>query len=504
MKLLKAILLASGAMLAFASVAGAADLPTRKGVAPAPEKPNCYATFWSWMDSTPKDCPLSYWGVTFYGTIDMGVGYASNRSKFNGARPEGIQNLVSRTSHGAGFQLVPGGLSQSNVGIKWKEQIVPDWYFIGDVNAGFDPYSLQYANGPRSLAENNTTPQFLQSSNGDSSRAYGPINTRAYAGLQNKTFGTLTYGRQYAFANDIDNPYDPFGGAYAFSLIGASSSLGSGLGNSEMGRYTNSIKYLYEDHGVRVGAMTTVGGYSAGNNAQLAYNFDLGFDYNGFSFDGVYEYGKDVVQLGLWGTATVPPTPRTLKATISNQSSFELVGKYKWDRFTLFGGYKNERLSDPSDLPGVPTIGNFNGGYQAVYGTGANTQGGLGQGGAFPSPKVTQIGWVGGKFAALPNLDLIGGYYHVWQNNYSKIGQDCSANTTVVDPVRAPQYAPQGAKSSKCAGSQDAISGAIDWKPYKRLDVYAGVMYSKVHGGLANGFFVDDNLGVSGGVRFGF
>src|SRR4051794_22497046 len=68
MQVLKSILLAGGAMLALASVAGAADLPTKKGVAPAP-KPNCYATFWTWLDSTPADCPLSYWGVTWYGQI---------------------------------------------------------------------------------------------------------------------------------------------------------------------------------------------------------------------------------------------------------------------------------------------------------------------------------------------------------------------------------------------------------------------------------------------------
>ena len=78
---------------------------------------------------------------------------------------------------------MPNGLSQSNVGIKWKEQVAPDWFFIGDVNFGFDPYSLHFADGPRSLAENNNNiPAFFQIANGDSSRTYGPINTRAYAG----------------------------------------------------------------------------------------------------------------------------------------------------------------------------------------------------------------------------------------------------------------------------------------------------------------------------------
>ena len=502
MKMLKSILMASGALFAFATLAQAADLPTKKGVAPPPEKPNCYATFWSWLDSTPADCPLSYWGITFYGQVDVGGGWESNHARFNKARPEAVQELVSKQSHGAAWQGVPNGLSQSNVGIKWKEQVVPDWYFIGDVNAGFDPYSLQFANGPRSLAENSTVPQINQTANADSSRAYGPINARAYAGIQNKTFGTLTYGRQYAFSNDIANSlYDPFGGAYAFSLIGNSTTLGGGLGDTELARYTNSVKYLYADHNIRVGAMTQVGGWEAGNNAQFAYEVTAGFDWYGFSFDGVYEYAKDAVSLGLFGTGLpAPANPELLKATIQNVSSFQLAGKYKWDRFTAYAGYANERLTDPSDLPAGAPIRRFNGGYSAAYGVGIQN---IGVAGAFPAPKDTQVIWVGGKFAVLPTVDLIGGYYHVWQNDYlgaAETPTSCAANAKSAGGG----YAPQGTANSKCAGKEDAISGVVDWRPYKRVDLYAGTMYSKVSGGLANGFFVNDNLAFTGGVRVSF
>lgn len=513
MKSLKSIFLASGALVALAAGAQAADLPTKKG-APVAEKPNCYATFWSWLDSSAADCPLSYWGVTFYGQLDVGGGYETHASRFNSHRPEAVGQLVQKTSQNGAWQGVPNGLSQSNIGIKWKEQIVPDWYFIGDVNAGFDPYSLQFANGPRSLVDNTSVAQIDQTSNGDSSRAYGLINTRAYAGVSNKTFGTLTYGRQYAFSQDVNNSlYDPFGGAYSFSLIGYSSTFGGGLGNTELSRYNNSVKYVYSDHNIRVGGMTQVGGWNAGNNAQAAYELTAGFDWNGLSVDAVYEYAKDAVALGTFGGVggVNQISPTLLKATISNEQSFQIAAKYKWDRITFFGGYQHEMLTDPSDLPAGAEIRYFNGGVQALYGaTGGNTQG-LGATGAFPAPKITQVLWTGAKFAALPTVDLIFGYYHVWQKNY--VGpnevfagptQSCRPNTTAITGAAAAGFSPQGTASGKCAGSEDAISGVVDWRPYKRVDVYAGAMYSKVNGGLATGFFVNNNLAVSGGVRVGF
>jgi len=484
-----------------------------------PEKPNCYATFWSWLDSTPADCPLSYWGVTFYGQVDVGGGRESNHAAFNRSNPNGVQELISKQSHGAAWQAVPNGLSQSNIGIKWKEQIVPDWFFIGDVNFGFDPYSLRFANGPASLVQNTSTPQFFQNTNSDSSRAYGPINTRAYAGIQNKTFGTLTYGRQYAFSNDIANSlYDPYGGGYAFSLIGNSSTFGGGLGNTELARYNNSVKYLYADHGFRAGGMIQVGGWSAGNNAQFAYELTGGFDWNGFSVDGVYEHAKDAVALSTFGSGSlgVPVganqiSPTLLKATISNEDSFQVAAKYKWDRVTLYGGYEYQRLTDPSigpnDLPFAASIRSFNGGAQALYGfTGGNTQGN-----AFNAPKQINLFWTGAKFALFPTVDLIGAYYYVHQNNFSAGTATCAANTAVPNAgtpagaaAIAAGYTPQGANSSKCSGNEYAVSGLVDWRPYKRVDLYGGAMFSKVNGGLANGFFVNNNLAITGGVRVSF
>ena len=63
--------------IASAGVAHAADLPTKKET-PAPAPVNCFATLWTYLDSTAADCPLSYGPFTAYATLDWGLGWESN------------------------------------------------------------------------------------------------------------------------------------------------------------------------------------------------------------------------------------------------------------------------------------------------------------------------------------------------------------------------------------------------------------------------------------------
>jgi hypothetical protein len=58
--------------------------------------------------------------------------------------------------------------------------------------------------------------------------------------------------------------------------------------------------------------------------------------------------------------------------------------------------------------------------------------------------------------------------------------------------------------SSKCAGTQNAVSVAIDYRLLKRLDVYGGLMYSQVNGGLASGYLHANNIAPTIGLRLQF
>jgi predicted porin len=514
---LNRLLLASAVGLLAIGAAQAADLPTKK-TAPAPAAPNCYASFGSWLDSSPADCPLSLYGVTVYGAIDVGGGYETNASRLNKDYPQGVQELINKTNNGGRWQLVPNGLSQSNVGVKIKEEIVPNWFIVGDVNFGFDPYSLQFANGPRSLVDNNHDALANQTSNSDSSRSTDWDNTRAFLGVNNTTLGTLTAGRQYAFSNDLVNNYDPFGGSYAFSMIGNSSTFVAGTGDTETARYNTSVKYQVAYNGFRAGALTQIGGWNDGNGAQSAYQFDLGGDYAGFSVDAIYAYAKDAVKLSTYNGATPTLDPSdTLKATLANVNAGVIAAKYKWNALTVYGGYEYARLSNPSDAYGATAAGaapngtyfsSLNGGYPAAI-----------QALAYVNPEDLQVLWAGGKYGILSNLDFIAGYYYAWQNNYTNaktsyntgngaggygtktaVGVGCGPN---LNPAIT-GATPQGANAGACAGHEDAISAMLDWRPVKRVDLYTGVMYSEVAGGLANGYIHSNNTAFTSGVRISF
>lgn len=276
----------------------------------AAAKPNCLATVSSWLNASAGDCPLSAYGLTVYGTVDVGGGNETHGAPFNGDSKTGVGELISKVNNNSLWQGVPNGLAQSNIGVRIREQIVPNWYFVGDVNAGFDPISLKLVNGPKSLVDNNNVALANQNTNTDSARSTGWDNSRGYVGLSNAKFGTLTVGRQNSLSADLVAAYDPYGTSYAFSVIGNSSTFVAGAGDTELSQYNMSVKYQATYRKVRFAAIGQAGGYEQRNNAESAYQFDLGGDLGGLSVDAIYAYAKDAVTLSNY-TSGAPPPPRS-------------------------------------------------------------------------------------------------------------------------------------------------------------------------------------------------
>jgi len=530
-------------VIASVGAARAADLPTKKGVAPAPV--NCFASVWTWLDSTAADCPLSWGPFTVYGTYDVGLGYNTNGAGYNAAWNNGVDSFITNQNKGVKWLWTPNGMSQSVIGLKMSQSLAPlglaGWSLIGTIETGFNPYYGYLADAQQSQVRENGLPLVVKSANNDSSRTGQWDNSQGFIGVSNKTYGTLTVGRVNTLSLDAINSYDPMGGSYAFSPLGFSGSF-AGFGDTEAARAETAVKYRLDvpypsfyGANFRVAGLVQWGGYDQGNGTNGLYQGQAGADFNLFqgspyggvlSMDFIGSWAKDVVNVGTFsGTCTqITKGPfagqatctngiplgynqSDVTATLSNNTGFLATAKYKVQALTVFGGYAWLRQANPSDdfLNGFQTIGGWN--VPATFPASVKLPAAIARVAwtnftNFTVPRIAPYFWVGAKYAITPQLDVTGAYYYLQQTDF---------NTTACTTVNSTFTEPNGHKftittpsSNKCAGTEDAFSALIDYRPVKRVDLYAGIMVSNVYGGLANGFQAFQNVAPTAGLRVKF
>jgi predicted porin len=103
----------------------------------------------------------------------------------------------------------------------------------------------------------------------------------------------------------------------------------------------------------------------------------------------------------------------------------------------------------------------------------------------FNIQKILQISWAGARYTPIPQLDLSAAYYQYNQKSFNANG--CS-----------------NASAASCAGELHDASLVADYHWTKRFDTYAGVNYSIVQNGLANGYLFTSDWTPMVGVRFNF
>jgi hypothetical protein len=125
---------------AYATDASADDIMAAKAVPAATTKALSQpATCSSLEDFVVTACPLSWNGITLYGTIDGGVTWMSHGAPFNGTSAVGADYIIQRYNNRPQWSLAPNALTNSNIGIKGTEPLAEGWTFIFDLQAGFDP-----------------------------------------------------------------------------------------------------------------------------------------------------------------------------------------------------------------------------------------------------------------------------------------------------------------------------------------------------------------------------
>ncbi len=479
---MKKLLLIVLATTGLASVASAQSLPSVKGDAEQPK--SCFSEFWTYMNSTIKDCPLSYAGVTLFGNIDGGYGYESHTTPM-GYSADKVNYAIQRNSGRGAWQWSPNASSTSTLGVKVEEKIVDKWKFIGVAETGFNPYSLNLINGPESLAYNNLNKNAFQRSAFDSSRAGQWDNGQAFFGISNPDYGTLTFGRTNTLAQSAIGKYDPVA-SVAFSQIGFSAAY-AGFGASPTVRSNTAFTYRLDYQGIRFGAQAQVGGYELGNATTGSYQFQLGADFGNLSLDAIGGWANNSVALASYAGSGLPAgyDPLSiLKATVSNNAGFELLAEYKWDKFKFYAGYIFGQTSNPSTTY-------YPGGLPTVIAAGIFVPPGSVTSNAYNLARDQNTVWTGLKYAAMKNLELSAGVYWESQNDYLQGPAVCTGSGTTTS-------------SGKCSGGRYSYSFMVDWKPVPRVDVYAGVMVSNVYGGVASGFQYSQNVDPTVGVRFRF
>jgi len=430
------------------------------------------------------DDSLTWHGITLYGTIDVGFQYESHGAPFSDFYTPASTNIIQKNGHESVSGATGSNLSQTKVGLRGLEPIAGDWSGVFALETWFNPQAGELADSLKSLTLNNGLTPGQQTTNNDGASA-GQVFQIAYAGLSSKTFGSLTFGRQQNLVADGVNALDPNLAAPAFSLLGASGAY-AGAGSTEDKRLDSTLKYRisFADT-VHLGALYKFN-QSNGSAGGMAYQANIGAKYAGLLVDAYYSRINDAVSATSLSALQVAGLPKlgfssgnSLAATVSDNTTYALMSSYKIAPapVKLYAGYEHIQYANPTHdvTPGSAGLG----GYTLAF---VNND-------AYPDDKKLDVYWAGVRYSVIPRLDVTAAYYGYRQNAYGTGSQaGCSTNA-----------------HSVCSGSFQAYSLDVDYRFTRRLDAYAGIMYSGVSDGVANGYlYYTSNVNPTIGLRFSF
>ncbi|MGO8955114.1 MAG: porin [Rhodomicrobium sp.] len=471
---------------------------------------------------------LTWHGVTVYGALDLDYAYQTHGVPLSGPFYPGLEYNISGSKNAGKpiSSLAESGLEQSKIGVKIEESLGGGWVAAGKLEAGFDPLSGQLADACASLAANNGKPLTAQSANSDGSRCGQAFSGPVYAGVSHPAYGTLLAGRQQSLELDAISGYDPMGLPYAFSLIGYSGGSAAGFGNTETGRWDNSAKYIYQYGPVHAAAMYSDGGQDTAMFGG-GYGFNAGGSYRGFSLDAVYTKENSAVSSSSIGpSATCPGTGcagNVLAGTVTDSEGWSVMGKYTYEfggglkdegpgaKLSVFVGYVHTALTDPQDpvAAGSTTIG----GYEyAMLNNNPYAPG---------SGKTMQTAWAGARYELPSGWSFTGAYYHLSQDAYTADGNYYTPSAAAGGTKSSGPYnCAQGNVSNSlqkgvgnafgitagamCAGDLNQGSFLVDYQFNKHFDVYSGISYSEVAGGLSSGYLNSNMTTFATGMRLKF
>ncbi len=283
------------------------------------------------------------------------------------------------------------------------------------------------------------------------------------------------------------------------------------------------------------------------------YGGNVGFTYKGLSVDGFYTRENGAVSLSntINVNSAVPfqdpsvtcgaanPNCTYLKGTITNNEAWDIMAKYTFDvpgflgwgspaslkdapcgglkdapcplpaKVTIFGGFQQATLSNPDQAQqfynGFATIGGYR--YLTNSGAASVTNNYV----YFPgSEKLLDTAWAGAKYQEGP-WSFTGAWYYWSQGAYLTSNTAANADGTIkgscLGATRANIVSKAGntfvgsVTGGNCSGDLNEVSFLVDYAFNKHLDIYSGVTWSEINGGLASGFLENTNTTVATGLR---
>ncbi len=305
--------------------------------------------------------------VTVYLRVDAGLRLDTN-----------VDNAQYNRGTGSTTLLQAGGndWGTSMFGVYGSSQLTPDLTGIYKVESGFDA----------------TTGQFNSSTN-------SIFNRRAYVGLSNKQFGTITIGKDLLIDNDVYN-FDP--------MIQENMSTATLVYGRNWDGASNMVQYRSPDW-----AGFQIGLQAAFDNGDTAFSTRLS---NAYGASGEYDIGN----LSLYAIYDELQDANGHYSNLYTASREAIFGAtYNLKPVQFFAGY--EQLSAPDAL--TPGIGTpiANPGSTFPPGTAATVNAsGVVTGAAYPPVYASNafMSWIGAVWTVSDNVTLRGAWFHTGINDH--------------------------------------------------------------------------------------
>jgi len=450
--------------------------------------------------------PMTWNGITLYGTLDLGVSYQSHGRPPGDYYSAGAYTFPNKASTDATSQVGDNGLSQSSLGLRGNLGFADGWTGLFKAESALNPVSLTLTDNEKSLIQNNGKPITSQRAGTDSSLT-GKFSMGLYAGVKSNDFGQLTYGRQNTPLKEAFYRYDPLANSAAFSAFGAYGTPAGG-GSTENARLNNAVRYQLDIGRVRAEAL-----YAGRTRSQggAAWQIDLGTKLQGLSLEGVVAQKKQAIvaaslaypsatsAISVTQLTTIPvkagygyapsgsiAVDDALVGTVSDNRAWAVFARYDFDGPALYGGFERISYANPSSplAAGLDSIGGY---HFAIVNNGAYT-----------TDKVLSVKWIGVKYPVAQKLDVMAAAYGLDQNSWT-------GNACAVPGAKSPGTTIPVTTTSPCSsGSQRTLSLAGVYKVNSFFDFYIGIMASHLSGGNASGFVHPSVYNAMTGVRMNF